>query len=200
MAVPTPFLPSRLSPASQDRRLNRAVGALRQPRVDIAAQGDDPQVRTAMQQQRLATQRRGADDGALRQLVDAREVARDQYVACVFARQERRDGQPGRLRRRHVLHAVDGGVDATLQQGFLDLLNEQSLAAGFGEWPILNHVARGPDHHDLDGAGRRERGYAMGQSVAHQAGLGEGERAAAGANSKKSACHLADLTQPGRRR
>ncbi len=88
---------------------------------------------------------------------------------------------------------MDGGVDATLQQGLLDLLDEQSLAAGFGERPVLDHVARGLDGHDLDGAGRRERRHRPGQGVAHQAGLGEGERAAAGAEPEEGAVMAAAL-------
>ena len=81
---------------------------------------------------------------------DAPDVARDQHVARILARQEGGDQQAGRLRRRHVLHAVDRGIDALRQQRLLDLLDEQALAAGLGQRPVLDGIARGPD-------GRRSR-------------------------------------------
>ena len=99
----------------------------------------------------------GADDRALPQVGDALDVARDQHVACIFARQEGGDHQPGRLRRRHVLHAVHGDVDAARQQRLLDLLDEQALAAGLGQRPVLDGIAGGLDGDDLDGIGRGQR-------------------------------------------
>ena len=133
----------------------------------------------------LPAQRGGADDRTLRQVGDASDVARDQHVARILARQERGDHQPGRQRRRHVLHAVHGDIDAPRQQRLLDLLDEQALAAGFGQRPVLDRVAGGPDHHDLDRIGRGERRHGRGERVAHQAGLGQRQLAAARAEAEE---------------
>ena len=146
-----------------------------------------------MQQLRAPAQRRGADDGALPQVGDALHVARDQHVACILARQEGADREARRLRRRHVLHAVDGGVDAARQQRFLDLLDEQALAAGLGQRPVLDGVAGGLDGHDLDGAGADKRRHGRRQRVADEARLGERQFAAARAESQKRRGHGAAL-------
>ncbi len=171
------------------RRLDDTGLALGKPGVDIAAQVDDLQIGPAMQQLRAPAQRRGADDGAAFQVGDAPHVAGDQHVACILARQEGRDGELRWLRRRHVLHAVDGGIDPAGEQRLLDLLDEQSLAARFRQGPVLDGIARGLDDDDLDGIGCRERGYDGGQRVAHQAGLRKRELAAARAQSQEGRRH-----------
>ena len=114
-----------------------------------------------------------------------RRLAGDQHVARILARQEGRDHEARRLRRRHVLHAVHGGIDAAAEQRFLDLLDEQALAAGLGQRPVLDHVAGGLDDHDLDGVGRRQRRHGRRQRVAHQAGLDERQLAAACAEAEE---------------
>ena len=144
--VPTWARPSRFRPARASTVASTIAGvALGEPRVDVAAQVDDLQVGPAMQELGASAQRRGADDGALPQVGDALDVARDQHVARILARQEGGDDEARRLRRRHVLHAVHRGVDAAREQRLLDLLDEQALAAGLGQRPVLDDVARGPD-------------------------------------------------------
>ena len=71
------------------------------------------------------------------------------------------------------------------QQRLLDLLDEQALAAGLGQRPVLDRVAGGPDGDDLDGVGRGERRHRGGERVAHQAGLGQGQLAAARAEAEE---------------
>jgi hypothetical protein len=127
----------------------------------------------------------------LGQIGDAFDVARDQHVARILARQGSGDRQPGRLRRRHVLHAVHGDVDATGQHRLFDLLDEQALAAGLGQRPVLDGIARGLDDDDLDRIRRGQRRRRPRQRVAHQSGLGEGELAAA--RAKSQGCHVAAL-------
>ena len=124
---------------------------------------------------------------------DALDVAGDQDIACIFARQEGGDHEACRLRRRHVLHAVHRGIDPTRQQRLLDLLDEQALAAGLGQRAVLDGIARGSDGDDLDGIGRGQRGHRGGQRVAHQAGLDQSEPAAARAEFQEGSRHGAAL-------
>ena len=95
--------------------------------------------------------------------------------------------RPGGLRRRHVLHAVHGDVDAARQQRFLDLLDEQALAAGLGQRPVLDGIARGLDGDDLDGVGCGESGDRRGQRVRTRPAWVERERAAARAEAEGAA-------------
>ena len=76
----------------------------------------------------------------------------------------------------------DGKVDPAVEQGLLDLLGEEALAAGVGERPVLDHVTGGADGLDLDRVGRPAvRG---GEAVAHRARLRQRERAAARADAE----------------
>ena len=88
---------------------------------------------------------------------------------------------------------MDGGIDAVPQQGLLDLLDEQSLASGLRQGAVLDGIARGLDGHDLDGTGRREGRNGGRQRIAHEAGLGEGQLAAARAEPEKRKGHGAAL-------
>ncbi len=146
-----------------------------------------------MQELGAPAQRRGADDGALPEVGDALRVACDQDVARILARQEGGNDKPRRLRRRHVLHAVDRGVDPAREKRLFDLLDEQALAAGLGQRPILDDIARGLDGDDLDGVRRRQRRHGGGQGVAHQASLDQSELAAARAESQEGNRHGAAL-------
>ena len=146
-----------------------------------------------MQQQGAAAERRRADDRALAQVGDTGGIIGDQHVTCIFARQERGNDETRRLRRRHVLHAVDGRVDAAGEHGLLDFLHEQALAARLGERTVLDRIARGLDGDDLDRVGRSQRRDGPRQSVADQTGLGEREPAAARAEPKKRCRHGAAL-------
>ena len=96
--------------------------------------------------------------------------------------------QPVRQRRRHVLGRMDRKIDSAGQQRVLDLLGEQAFAAGFGQRPVLDAVARSADHRDLD----RVLGPAMRQRErrAHHMGLCQRERAAARSDAQ---CHRGDI-------
>jgi hypothetical protein len=59
----------------------------------------------------------------------------------------------------------------------LNLLGEKPLAADFRKRPILNAIARGLDHDDLEPLGRKPR--RGDESVAHFMRLRERQRAAA---------------------
>ena len=74
----------------------------------------------------------------------------DEGVARILARQEGGELEPVRQHRRHVLGGMHGDVDAAGEQRLLDLLGEQALAAGLRQRPVLDAVAAGRDHHDLE--------------------------------------------------
>ncbi len=57
--------------------------------------------------------------------------------------------------RLDVLHRVDGEVDAAVEQGGVEFLGPQRLAADLGQRPILDAVAGGDDDDDLDRDRRR---------------------------------------------
>ena len=72
-------------------------------------------------------------------------VHADEGVAVVLAL---RDGGEDQTRRHvgwHVLQGVDGEVDAPIDQGLLDFLGEQGLAANVHQAAVLNAVAGGDD-------------------------------------------------------
>ena len=74
-------------------------------------------------------------------------------------------------------------VDAAVEQRLLDLLGEQALAADLGQRAILDDVARGPDHRDLDRLGRDAMSGR--EPRAHLMRLPQRQRAAAGADAQK---------------
>ena len=119
--------------------------ALGEARIDIAAQGDDLQIGPAMEQLRTAAQSRSADDRALPEVGDAMDVARDQHVACILARQKGGDGEAIRLRRRHVLHAVHSGVDAARQHRLGERRHERRAGVGADGHRALGRERRGKD-------------------------------------------------------
>ena len=172
----------------QQRRVGLALVELAQPRLDVAAQIDDPQIGPQPPHQRLAAQRRGADHRAARQLGEVARLAADEDVARVLARQKRREHQPVRQEGRHVLGRMHREVDAALEQRLLDLLGEQALAAGLGQRPVLDPVAGGADHLDLDP--RRIEAMRLRQRVAHHAGLRQRQRAAARADPQNGRSSL----------
>ena len=144
--------------------------------MHIAAKRNDAQVRAAGEDLGSAPQRGRAHDGARRQLVDALRRAGDQDVARVGARQQCRDDEPAGEGRRHVLHRVDREIDGAGQQGLLDLLDEQALAADLGQRPVLDAIARGADQLDADGVGRLQARIRRDQSLPHDLGLRPGQR------------------------
>ncbi len=76
---------------------------------------------------------------------------------------------------------MDGEVDTTAKQRLVDLLGEQALAAEFAQRHVLDGIARGLDHGEIDLALGQPIGN---QEAAHMVRLPKGERAAAGADQK----------------
>jgi hypothetical protein len=71
---------------------------------------------------------------------------------------------------------MDRNVDLARQQGLLDLLGEQALAADLAQRAILHLVAGGLNDADLDGAGRGQVRMGGDQARARLVRLGKGER------------------------
>ena len=77
---------------------------------------------------------------------------------------------------------MDRKVDAPIEQRLLDLLGEEALAADLGQRPVEDAVAAGADDDDLEVAPWRSRARRRGGP--RSLGLGERERAAAGADAE----------------
>ena len=75
----------------------------------------------------------------------------------------------------------------------LDLPDEQAFAASFRERAVLDGIAGRADGDDLDGVGCRQGRDSGGERIAHEAGLHEGELAAARAEAEERSSHDAAL-------
>ena len=155
---------------------------LAQARLHVAAKVHHREIGTQPLDQRLPAQRRGADDRAMRKLVQRAALAADEGIARILARQHRHDRKPRRQHGRHVLGRMHGEVDAAGEQRVLDLLGEQALAADLRQRAVADHVAAGADDLDADALGREP--MRRGQARAHLPGLDQRERAAARADAQ----------------
>ena len=162
------------------------LGGAAQPGVDIAPQHLDLQVGAQGQGLGLTAQAGGAQPGAEGQGVETVEVAADEGVARVLAFRDGGDAQALGLFGRHVLHRMDGDVDPAVQQGFLDLLGEQGLAAQLHQAAVLDAVAGGDDLDQRHGRFDLGLGFAQGPADGplHHARLGQGQFGAPGADAE----------------
>ena len=100
--------PEPVEPAGGEHdRVEPSLGALAQPRVDVAAQRLDRERRLEREQLRLAPRRRRADAHPRPDRVGAA-----QRVARIVALEVRADDEAVRIGRGHVLGRVHGDVDA----------------------------------------------------------------------------------------
>jgi hypothetical protein len=132
--------------ARQQRRRHFAGRQLAQARMYVAAKRNHLKVGPARQHLRLASWRRRADDGLMRQVGDMGD-GRDQHVPRILARQDGPEGQAGGKPGRQVFHRVDSKVDRAGQHRLVDLLAEQPLAPDIGERAVQYLVASRADHH-----------------------------------------------------
>ena len=136
------------SPASS---LARRVSTL--PRSMTISQVGPP-----VQRLGLAAQAGGAQRAPCGSAVNERGLVADEGVARVLALGDRGDDQARRQLGRHVLHRMDGAVDAAVQQRLLDLLGEQPLAADLQQPAVLHAVAGGGDRDQRRDRARRRSG------------------------------------------
>ncbi len=76
------------------------------------------------------------------------QLAADDGVVGLGALGDGGDGEPARELGGQVLHAVDGEIDAAVEQGFFDFFGEETFAADFVEGSVLNFVAGSLDDFD----------------------------------------------------
>ena len=158
-------------------RVEPALAALAQPRVDVPAQRLDRQLRLEREQLCAPPHRRGADPHPGPQLGGAAE-----RVAGILARQVRADGETVGVRRGHVLRRVHGGVDPAVEQRLLELLDEDAALTDLAERAAPVAVAGGRDRDERDLAPRaaelvgRERRLRQREPAAARADADEHQR------------------------
>jgi hypothetical protein len=125
-----------------------------------------------------------------------RRPPRQKRVAWVVARQHTRNRQPVREPSLQIFQGMHRQVNMPGDQGLLDLLDEQPLAADLGEQPVLHPVAGSADRDDLDRSLRGEFGVSRNQTIADEGGLAQRHRAAAGPDAEMAARHWHSLRFP----
>ncbi len=156
-----------------------------EPRIDVAADFLDLKIRPEVKQLGLSAVAARADRGFLREVFERAEFRGDQHVATS---RTLGNGCKAKLRRLfggQILQAMHGGVDAAVEQGLLNFLGENALAAEGGQ-RIEPPVAAGRDeqHFDIHGA----RAQLFGDPI----GLPSGECAAASSETKMHKRSLKD--------
>ena len=91
-----------------------------QARLDVAAHVNQLKIRPAIKELGLAPQTAGADDGAFGQLHKPLVFARNESVAGRAALRHGGERQTRDGERRQVLQAMDGNIDAAVEQRVLD--------------------------------------------------------------------------------
>ena len=102
-----------------------------------------------------------------------------QRVARILSPRVGTDSEAGGVGRRHVLGRVDGDVDASFEQRFLELLHEHATRADLAERLRAVAVAGGRDRYERD----LDPGPA--QRCRRTLGLGEREPTAAGTDAEQ---------------
>jgi predicted O-methyltransferase YrrM len=174
----------------QDQHIDLATVQLRQPCVDVAAHRRKPQVRKVPGDLRPPPHRTGPHRPVRGQVGELAAIGGDHAVVDVFTVQV--GGERQALGDRHVagdvLQTVHRDVDLVVEQRTVDLTDERALATGSGQ-RSQPPVTVGGDGDQLAGHGQRRR---------HPARLGQGHRAAPGADSYRTSlgAHASHSTTP----
>ena len=170
--------------AGEKRRVGHALLELAQPRLDVAAEPHDLEIRAPVQRSAPAaaatTSRRSrrAGSSSKRGVLHA-----DERVARVLARQRRRRwrGHRGSTVCMSFMECT-ASVDLAGEQRLLDLLGKETLAAGLRQRPVGDAVA---GRLDDDRARTRPRPSpcAAARRRAHLVGLRQRQGRAAGADA-----------------
>ena len=177
----------------QDDGVVVAVPQFAQPRVHIAAQAGNTEVRPQGQQLGLAPQAAGAHMRALRQGVHIGVIEGKETVGAGLARRHAAQDQPFGQNHGHILDAVHGQVRPPVQQGLFDFLHEQALAAHFGQGHVQNDVAPGLDHVERN----RQFGVLSFQAAFDVLGLPESQTAAASGDDEMLAHNFLFFVESG---
>jgi DMSO reductase anchor subunit len=136
--------------AGEDDRVVVAGFELRDPRVDVAAQILDIQIRSARTQLRLPSHRGRADDRPARKRIEIAEAHRDEGIERIGALEYRRQRERAVQRHRHVLERMHRRIGIAFQHRDFKFLEEQTLAADIGQRLVLDLVAAGGHRHQHD--------------------------------------------------
>ena len=132
-------------PSEHDRVVLTAVD-LAQTRIDVAAHGDQDQVRARALQRHLATQAARPHARAGRKRGERQVLGGDEHVTRILAQRDAHEREPRRDDAGHVLDRVHGIVGAPLEQSLLDLLHEEPFAPHLRERAVLDPI---PARDDL---------------------------------------------------
>jgi protein SCO1/2 len=145
----------------EDEGVALAFAPLAEAGVDVAAHGDELEIRTKGEEHGPAAGAGGGDAAAEGEHVEAPELFADEGVAGVGAGWDGGEGEAGVELGGQVFERVDGQVDAGGGEGFLNLLDEDAFAVADGgavgvggrglEGWVLHAVAEGADDFDFDG-------------------------------------------------
>ena len=181
--------------------------------LDVAAQEDDAEVWPGVEKLGLAAEGVGADGGAggedgpwlLAGVFGGGRGAvgaEDEGVAGVFAFEGAGEDDAGGEFGFEVLEAVDGEVDAAVEEGFVDFLAEEAFAADVGEAAVLDGVAGGADDVFFEDGlaldAEAEDGAEAGEEVEEHPCLCAGERGASGADAQGQAAAVVHGRAAGR--
>src|SRR5262252_1930896 len=84
---------------------------------------------------------------------------------------------------------MHGEINTPGKKRLLDFLGEQALAADFSQATVLHPVSGRADCHDLDGPRCGKAGMCRDEAVAHESGLAQRHRTAAGADAERVRQH-----------
>ena len=118
--------------------------------LHIAAQGSDLQIRTQVQELRLASETRCPHLRMKRKLVQRPVFIRYEGISGVFSLRDCGDGKPFRTFRCHILQRVDSDIRLSFEQDDLKFFNEKSLSSDFNQRPIKDLVSLRGNRKELD--------------------------------------------------
>src|SRR3990170_3480317 len=140
--------PETVYPGSRNHYGVESLGVeFPQPSIQVPPERHHGQVGPKMQELGLPPQTARADPGAGGQSIQFLSPARDEDVGRVFSLENSGNAEARGDLGRDVLHAVDRHVHLTIQQGLLDLLDEEPFAPHVRQGDVGEHIAAGLDLH-----------------------------------------------------
>jgi len=153
--------------------------------LQVPPERDHLEIGSEMKKLGLPSQAAGSDLRPLREVLETGFVSRDKHIPRIFSFRDDREMKPLGKLRWNILHAVDGEVDAPIEQGFFDLLHEEPFPPDLGQWNIQDLVPHRLDLHQ----GHGEMGMGLDQPLFHPPGLVKSQRTSPGSNSDFARVH-----------